>query len=60
MKFEDGLSIQAMRKGQRFTKIFNLKSKYSEKVKPPAHSISNSAKLPDQWSLGRRLVVGWL
>jgi hypothetical protein len=36
MKFEDGLSIQVMRKGQLFTKIFNWKSKFSEKVKPPA------------------------
>jgi hypothetical protein len=43
MKFEDGLCIQIMRKGQLFTNIYNWKSEVSEEVKPPAHFISNPA-----------------
>jgi hypothetical protein len=43
MEFEDGLSIQVMRKGQLFTKIYSWKSKSLKKVKPPAHFISNPA-----------------
>jgi hypothetical protein len=58
MKFEDGLSIQIMKKGQLFTKKFNSKSNVSEKVEVPANHISNSDKLLDQWVLGRRLGVG--
>jgi hypothetical protein len=54
IKFEDSLSIQIMRKRQLFTKNFNSKSKVSEKMEVPANHISNSAKLLDQWALGRR------
>jgi hypothetical protein len=67
MKFEDGLSIQIMRKWQLFTKIFNSKSKISEKVEAPTNHISNSVKLltssglaVDYRGVGCRLVSGCL
>jgi hypothetical protein len=43
VKFEDGLSIPVLKKGQLLTKMYNWKSKVSEKVKPPADFISNPA-----------------
>jgi hypothetical protein len=44
VEFEDGLSIPVMKKGQLFTKIFNWKSKISEKVKPPAPGVMCSSQ----------------
>jgi hypothetical protein len=49
VKFEDGLSIQVMKKGNSLQKFTTGNREVSEKVKPLAHFISNPAPSNSSW-----------